>query len=139
MVPVINEFKQAHRLTDVTVVADAGMISEANQLALQAAGLAFILGACIPYLPDVVREWHSKHPDEAVPDGSVLTQPWPSTGSEKSRGIPDRVIHYQYRMTGPGAPCAVSMNKSTRPSVLSTGTPRSSATATSSWPVPPSR
>jgi hypothetical protein len=97
MVPVINAFKQAHRLTDVTVVADAGMISEANQVALQAAGLSFILGARIPYLPDVVREWHSKHPDEAVPDGLVLTQPWPSTGSEKSRGIPDRVIHYQYR------------------------------------------
>jgi hypothetical protein len=97
MVPVINEFKQAHRLTDVTVVADAGMISEANQVALQAAGLSFILGARIPYLPDVVREWHTKHPDEAVPDGLVLTQPWPSTSSETARGIPDRVIHYQYR------------------------------------------
>ena len=81
----------------MTVVADAGMISEANQVALQAAGLSFILGARIPYLPDVVRHWHTKHPDEAVPDGLVLTQPWPSTSSEKARGIPDRVIHYQYR------------------------------------------
>jgi transposase len=27
----------------------------------------------------------------------VLTQPWPSTSSEKARGIPDRVIYYQYR------------------------------------------
>jgi Transposase DDE domain len=97
MVPVINEFKRTHRLTDVTVVADAGMISEANQVALQAAGLSFVLGARIPYLPDVVREWHTKHPGEAVPDGLVLTQPWPSTSSEKARGIPDRVIHYQYR------------------------------------------
>jgi hypothetical protein len=32
-----------------------------------------------------------------MPDGLVLTQPWPSTSSEKARGIPDRVIHYQYR------------------------------------------
>ena len=31
MLPVINAFKTAHQLTDVTVVADAGMISEANQ------------------------------------------------------------------------------------------------------------
>jgi predicted Fe-Mo cluster-binding NifX family protein len=31
MLPVINAFKAAHQLTDVTVVADAGMISEANQ------------------------------------------------------------------------------------------------------------
>ena len=48
MLPVINAFKTAHRLTDVTVVADAGMISEANQTAMQAAGLSFILGARIP-------------------------------------------------------------------------------------------
>lgn len=97
MLPVINAFKAAHQLTDVTVVADAGMISEANQVALQAAGLTYILGARIPFLPDVVREWRDKHPDEAIPDGLVLTQPWPATSSEKARGIPDRVTHYQYR------------------------------------------
>ena len=45
----------------------------------------------------MVREWRDQHPDEAIPDGLVLTQPWPSTSSEKARGIPDRVIHYQYR------------------------------------------
>jgi transposase len=45
MLPVINAFKTTHNLTDVTVVADAGMISAANQVALQAAGLSFILGA----------------------------------------------------------------------------------------------
>jgi transposase len=44
MLPVINAVKAAHQLTDVTVVADAGMISQANQIALQAAGLSFILG-----------------------------------------------------------------------------------------------
>ena len=49
MLPVINAFKTAHQLTDVTVVADAGMISEANQVALHAAGLSYILGARIPY------------------------------------------------------------------------------------------
>ena len=97
MLPVINAFKTAHHLTDVTVVADAGMISEANQIALHAAELSFILGARIPFLPDVVREWRGKHPDEAVPDQLVLTQPWPATTAEKTRGIPDRVTHYQYR------------------------------------------
>ncbi len=34
MVPVITAFKKAHRLVDVTVVADAGMISEDNQKAI---------------------------------------------------------------------------------------------------------
>ena len=27
----------------------------------------------------------------------MLTQPWPASSSEKVRGIPDRVTHYQYR------------------------------------------
>ena len=97
MLPVINAFKAAHQLTDVTVVADAGMISEANQIAVAAAGLSFVLGTRIPYLPDVVRQWRDKHSGEAIPDGLVLTQPWPTTSAEKARGIPDRVIHYQFR------------------------------------------
>jgi DDE family transposase len=97
MLPVINAFKAAHQLSDITLVADAGMISEANQVALQAAGLSFILGTRIPHLPDVVREWRDKHPGEAIPDGLTLTQPWPATSSEKARGIPDRVIYYQFR------------------------------------------
>ena len=97
LVPVINAFKTAHQLTDVTVVADAGMISEANQLALHAAELSYILGARIPYLPDVVRQWRDNHPGEAIPDQLVLTQPWPATSAEKARGIPDRVTYYQFR------------------------------------------
>ena len=97
MLPVINAFKTAHNLSDVTVVADAGMISEANQIALQACGLSFILGTKIPYVPDVVREWRDKHPGQDIDDGQVFTQPWPAMASEKARGIPDRVIYYQYR------------------------------------------
>lgn len=31
MLPVINAFKSAHQLRDVTLVADAGMISHANR------------------------------------------------------------------------------------------------------------
>ncbi len=97
MLPVITAFKAAHQLHDVTVVADAGMISETNQVALQGAGLSYILGTRIPLLPHVVREWRDRHPGEAIPDGLVLTQPWPATSGEKARGIPDRVIYYQYR------------------------------------------
>jgi len=35
MLPVIRSFMAAHRLTDVTVVADAGMISDANRRAIE--------------------------------------------------------------------------------------------------------
>ena len=38
MLPVIEAFMAAHQLPDVTVVAVAGMISEANQKAIEAAG-----------------------------------------------------------------------------------------------------
>ena len=97
MLPVINAFKAAHGLTDVTVVADAGMISEANQKAIQAAGLSFILGTRMPHVPQVITEWRDTHPGQEIPDGHVFTQPWPATAAEKARGIPDRVIYYQYR------------------------------------------
>jgi Transposase DDE domain len=97
MLPVINAFKTAHNLTDVIVVADAGMISETNQIALKASGLSFILGTKIPFVPDVVREWRDKHPGQDLDDGQIFTQPWPATSSEKTRGIPDRVVYYQYR------------------------------------------
>src|SRR5208283_830706 len=76
---------------------DAGMISEANQKAIFAARLSFILGTRIPYVPQVISEWRDKHPGQQIPDGQVFTQPWPATTAEKARGIPDRVIYYQYR------------------------------------------
>ena len=48
MLPVIKSFMAAHQLPDVTIVADAGMISEANQEQIEAEGLPFILGMKIP-------------------------------------------------------------------------------------------
>ena len=94
MLPVIREFMAAHQLPDVTVVADAGMVSEANQKQIEAAGLSFILGQRIPEVPWVVAEWHREHPGEAVPDGHVFTQRWPAAPNGGHR---DQVIHYQYR------------------------------------------
>ena len=73
------------------------MISEANQIVTAGSGLSFILGTRIPYVPDVVTRWRDAHPGQDIPDGQVFTQPWPATSTEKARGIPDRVIYYQYR------------------------------------------
>jgi len=137
MLPVINAFKAAHRLTEVTVVADAGMISEANQKAIVAAGLSFILGTRMPRVPQVVTEWRDKHPGQEIPDGHVFTQPWPATAAEKARGIPDRVIYYQYRHDRPGAPSAGSMSRSARPSGPWRARPRSNATGSSNCPGRP--
>jgi hypothetical protein len=94
MLPVIEEFMAAHQLPDVTVVADAGMISEANQKAIEAAGLSFILGMKIPHIPYVVAQWRREHPGCGIPDGHIFTQPWPAGPNGGRR---DQVIYYQYR------------------------------------------
>ncbi len=98
MLPVINAFKTAHQLSDVTVVADAGMISEANQIAI--AGSGVVVHPRAPGSRDCPT-WSANGatttPTRTIPDGQVLTQPWPATSREKARGIPDRVIYYQYR------------------------------------------
>ena len=94
MLPVIEAFMAAHDLPDVTVVADAGMVSEANQQAIEAAGLSFILGARIPHEPYVVKRWRREHPGEQIRDGQVFTQPWPAGPNGGRR---DQVIYYQYR------------------------------------------
>jgi hypothetical protein len=94
MIPAIQAFMAAHQLREVTIVADAGMVSEANRKAIEAAGLSFILGAKIPDIPYVVSDWRKHHPDEQIPDQLVLTQPWPAGPTDKRR---DQVIYYQYR------------------------------------------
>jgi hypothetical protein len=65
----------AHDLPDVTVVADAGMVSEAYQKQIEAAGFSFILGMKIPRIRYVVAQWRRDNPGEQIPDGHVLTQP----------------------------------------------------------------
>jgi hypothetical protein len=94
MLPVISSFMAAHRLTDVTIVADAGMISEANKQAIEQAGLSFILGLRIPDIPYVVAQWQRDNPGGQLQDGQIFTQPWPAgtTGSRR-----DQTMYYQYR------------------------------------------
>ncbi len=45
LVPVLTEFAECHHVDDVVVVADAGMLSAANLVALEEAGFAFIVGS----------------------------------------------------------------------------------------------
>jgi hypothetical protein len=94
MLPTIESFMAAHQLRDVTVVADAGMVSDANKKAIEAAGLSFIIGARIPEIPYVVANWRKANPDVAIADGQVFTQPWPAGPTDNRR---DQVIYYQYK------------------------------------------
>ena len=94
MLPVIEAFMNAHQLPGVTVVADAGMISETNRKEIEAAGLSFILGMRIPDIPYVVAQCRREHRSEDIPDGHFFTQRWPAGPAGGRR---DQVIYYQYR------------------------------------------
>jgi hypothetical protein len=94
IIPVIQAFTAAHGLPAVTVVADAGMMSEANLKHLEDAGLTFIVGARIPDIPYQVKKWRSQHRGEPVPDGQVFTQPTVMGPKGDQR---NRTIIYQYR------------------------------------------
>jgi hypothetical protein len=94
IVPVIQAFAIAHGLPEVTVVADAGMMSEANLKELEDAGLAFIVGARIPDVPYRVKKWRQTHPGERIPDGQVFVQPTVMGPKADQR---HRTIFYQYR------------------------------------------
>ena len=134
MLPVIESFMTAHRLPDVTVVADAGMVSEANQKEIEAAGLSFILGMRIPRVPYVVARWWREHPGEDIPDGHAFTQPWPAGPPANCR---DQVIYYQYRADRARRTLRGIDEQVARPSRPSPGRPRSSGTGSSSYRAAP--
>jgi len=94
MIPLIQRFITAYGITAVTVVADAGMLSQANLRAVEDAGWSFIVGGRIPEVPYVVKQWLNTHPGEQVPDQLTLSQP-------DIMGVkPDlrmRMIYYQWR------------------------------------------
>ena len=94
ILPVIQAFAAAHGLPEVTVVADAGMLSESNLAAIEDAGLRFIVGARIPDVPYQVSQWRKTHPEQPIPDGQIFVQPWVmGTKTDPRR----RTIFYHYR------------------------------------------
>jgi hypothetical protein len=94
MVSTLRSFMAAHRLTDITVVADAGMLSENNKREIEAAGLGFILGNRFSHIPYVIDEWRQHNPNTEIPDRLTLTQSWPGGPNSTRR---EQVIYDQYR------------------------------------------
>lgn len=94
MLPVVQGFMAAHHLPEVTVVADAGMMSEQNLKDLEDAGLKFIVGARIPEVPYQVAQWQRDHPGQSLGDQQLFVQPWVMGPTADQR---KRTIFYQYR------------------------------------------
>ena len=97
MLAVITSFMAAHQLKDITVVADAGMVSEANREAIEDAGLSYIIGAKMPEVPYVVSSWRKANPGVGIADGQVFTQPWPATDEQRAQGRRDKVTYYRWK------------------------------------------
>ncbi len=71
IVPIVRAFQQRHDITDMVVVADAGMLSTGNLRELDAAGLRFIVGSRITKAPNDLAShfhWHGT----VFTDGQII-------------------------------------------------------------------
>lgn len=57
ILPVIEEFKKQHKLSNITVVADAGILSHKNLEALSIAGYTYIVGSRLHKIPYDIAEY----------------------------------------------------------------------------------
>jgi hypothetical protein len=94
MIPLVQRFVAAHGIARVTVVADAGMMSEANLADVEDAGWSFIVGGRLPEVPYVIAQWRRQHPEAEPVDGMVLTQPVIMGAKADQRR---RTTFYQYK------------------------------------------
>ena len=95
ILPVLQAFARTHQVEGLTVVADAGMMSHSNVVALLGAGFHVIMGHRIDREPYVVKRWRQKHPGQSVKDGQVFSQPKNIGTKTEPKWC---VIYYQYRV-----------------------------------------
>ena len=95
MIPTLKKFMATHGLSEVIIVADAGMISEANWKAIEAEGFSFILGQRLPHLPYVIEKWQRDNPGTDYEDGQVWAAREPVGTGKHNRA--DHVTYYQWK------------------------------------------
>lgn len=84
ILPVLTAFQQRHQVADMVVVADAGMLSDTNLAAIDAAGLRFIVGSKQTTAPrDLAAHFH--HRPETTPDDGTTVD----TVTTRGRYQPD--------------------------------------------------
>jgi len=93
LIPVLTAFRERHAVTDIVVVADAGMLSAANLLALEEAGFAFIVGARISKAPYDLAE-HFRTNGNVFTDGQCLETTRAMGTGQAAR---QRRVVYQYK------------------------------------------
>jgi hypothetical protein len=71
IIPIVKQFQDRHGITDMVVVADAGMLSSKNLRELDEAGLRFIVGSRVTKAPKDL-ESHFRWHGTAFTDGQVI-------------------------------------------------------------------
>jgi hypothetical protein len=92
LVPVLTVFADRHHIDDVVVVADAGMLSAANLLALEEAGFAFIVGSRPSSAADDLAHHFQRHGNYFTDGQTVEATRTMGTGNQSR----ERRVVYQY-------------------------------------------
>ena len=92
LIPVLTRFRERHQGSDLVVVADAGMLSAANLLALEDNGFRFIVGSKTGKIPYEL-EAHVESNGNYLPDGATIETTRRMGVGHKAR---DRRVVYQY-------------------------------------------
>src|SRR5690625_5909958 len=91
ILPVLTAFQDRHQVADMVVVADAGMLSDTNLAAIDAAGLRFIVGSRQTKAPRDLAAHFQHQPDAPTEDGTQV-----DNVNNRGRHLPN-----QYRITYP--------------------------------------
>jgi len=92
LVPVLTAFAERHHIDDVVVVADAGMLSAANLVALEKAGFAFIVGSKPSSAADDLADHFRRHGNHFTDGQTVEATRIMGTGNQ----LRERRVVYQY-------------------------------------------
>jgi hypothetical protein len=93
IIPVLEAFQKRHSITDLVVVADAGMLSAGNLNAIEDAGFSFIVGSRITKAPYDLAEHFENHGDYFT-DHQILES---TRTMGQGKAARDRRIVYQWR------------------------------------------
>jgi len=93
LIPVLTRFRDRHQAHDIVVVADAGMLSAANLLALEGNGLRFSVDSRTRKSPASSSE--SRHENYLADGATIETTRRMGTGkSARDRRV---VYHYAFK------------------------------------------
>jgi hypothetical protein len=100
---VLTGFAERHHIDDVVVVADAGMLSAANLLALEEAGFAFIVGSKPSSAADNLADYFQRHGNHFTDGQTVEATRTMGTGNHaRERRV---VYDYSFKRSQHDKPC----------------------------------